>query len=155
MSTQLKAHVAINASDLDRSIAFYRAFFGQEPAKVRTDYAKFEIADPPLNFTLNQATPADERPNRHSAGAVNHLGIQVASTELVDSAARRLSEAGLLTREERDTDCCYALQDKVWAEDPDGHAWEIFVVKQADTGLKAESSTGCCDDSCCSEESVA
>ncbi len=154
MSIPLKAHVAVNVSNIDRSVAFYRAFFGQEPAKIRADYAKFEIEDPPLNFTLNQATSEGDRPSRRSAGAVNHLGIQVASTESVDSAARRLTRAGLLTREERDTDCCYALQDKVWAEDPDGHAWEIFVVKQADTGPDAGRANGCCQDTCCSEESA-
>lgn len=117
----LKAHVAINVKDLERSIEFYRKMLGIEPSKVRRGYAKFDVQNPPLNFTLNQV-PFGER------GALSHLGIQVAST--IDVLAMRESwiEAGLVTRDEMQTDCCYAKQDKTWVHDPDGNEWEVFVL---------------------------
>lgn len=133
MTDLLKTHLALNVSDLDRSVSFYTSFFGQSPAKLRGDYAKFELDDPPLNFTLNVGKPAGAQACCSPQG-INHLGIQVASTEAVTAAAERLAAAGLDLREERGVDCCYARQDKVWAEDPDGHPWEVFVVTQADTG---------------------
>ena len=148
MSTTLKTHVALNTARFDESVAFYRAFFGAEPVKHKPGYAKFDVAQPPLNFTLNQVADAPTK------GEVNHLGIQVASTDEVVAAAKRLEEAGLATYEETGTDCCYALQDKVWATDPDGHGWEVFVVKVGDTrpDLDASASSDaepCCDDACC------
>jgi catechol 2,3-dioxygenase-like lactoylglutathione lyase family enzyme len=117
----IKAHVAINVKDLERSIEFYKKMLGIEPSKVRRGYAKFDVQNPPLNFTLNQV-PFGER------GALSHLGIQVAST--IDVLAMRESwiEAGLVTRDEMQTDCCYAKQDKTWVHDPDGNEWEVFVL---------------------------
>jgi catechol 2,3-dioxygenase-like lactoylglutathione lyase family enzyme len=126
MSTTLKVHVALNTERFEESVTFYRAFFGIEPVKLKPGYAKFDVAAPPLNFTLNEG-PVKQ------AGALNHLGIQVASSEEVREAAARLVQAGLATFEEKDTDCCYALQDKVWVQDPNGYRWEVFVVKVADT----------------------
>lgn len=117
----LKAHLAINVKNVTESLAFYRKLWGIEPAKVRTGYAKFDVQNPPLNFTLNEV-PFNER------GALSHLGIQVASTADVLATRERWGAAGLLTREEMQTSCCYALQDKAWVRDPDGNEWEVFVV---------------------------
>lgn len=119
----LKAHLALNVNDVTESIDFYRKLFGIEPSKVRTGYAKFDVQNPPLNFTLNQGSV----PNR---GALSHLGIQVSSTEDVLATRQKWTEAGLLTRDEMQTNCCYATQDKTWTRDPDGNEWEVFVVLQ-------------------------
>lgn len=117
----LKAHLALNVKDVERSIEFYRKMLGIEPSKVRTGYAKFDIQNPPLNLTLNE-NPFNER------GALSHLGIQVASTGEVLAMREKWAEAGLITRDEMQTDCCYATQDKTWVRDPDGNEWEAFVV---------------------------
>lgn len=119
----LKAHLAINVRDTEKSIEFYKKMFGIEPAKVRTGYAKFDVQNPPLNFTLNQVAFTD-------SGALSHLGIQVAATADVLTLRDRWNEAGLAAREEMDTSCCYAVQDKAWVSDPDGNEWEVFVVKE-------------------------
>jgi catechol 2,3-dioxygenase-like lactoylglutathione lyase family enzyme len=118
----LRPHLAINVSDVDRSIPFYTALFGVEPAKVKSDYAKFEVATPPLNLTLNARERSGE------LGAFNHAGIQVDTTDDVLAAQLRLKSAGLATFDEMDTTCCYAKQDKIWVHDPDGTPWEIFTV---------------------------
>jgi catechol 2,3-dioxygenase-like lactoylglutathione lyase family enzyme len=117
----LKAHLALNVKNVEESIAFYRKMLGIEPSKVRTGYAKFDVQNPPLNLTLNQHA-FNER------GALSHLGIQVASTNDVLATRQRWEEVGLLTRDEMQTSCCYALQDKTWVRDPDGNEWEVFVV---------------------------
>ncbi|MEM9903425.1 MAG: ArsI/CadI family heavy metal resistance metalloenzyme [Cyanobacteria bacterium P01_D01_bin.44] len=122
-----KTHVALRVVDLDQSIAFYRALFEVEPVKYKPGYAKFDVENPGLNLTLNVSDGIAPR------GSLSHLGIQVDSIAAVQAAIARLQAAGLHPIEERDTDCCYALQDKVWATDPDGNRWEIFVVKVADT----------------------
>ena len=117
----LKAHLAINVREVERSIEFYKKMLGIEPSKVRTGYAKFDVQNPPLNLTLNQAPFTD-------SGALSHLGIQVAGTEDV-LALKTLWEAqGLIPREEMQTTCCYAMQDKAWVHDPDGNEWEVFTV---------------------------
>ena len=117
----LKAHLALNVRNVEESIVFYRKMLGIEPSKVRTGYAKFDVQNPPLNLTLNQH-PFNER------GALSHLGIQVASTDDVLATRKRWEEVGLVTRDEMQTACCYALQDKTWVRDPDGNEWEVFVV---------------------------
>ena len=127
MTSQLKVHVALNVNDLEESVKFYRAMFGVDPVKFKPGYAKFDIAEPSLNLTLNHGAEVKER------GALNHLGIQVSGTEQVIAAKERFKEAGLATFDEMNTECCYALQDKVWVTDPNGYRWEVFVVKVADT----------------------
>jgi len=117
----LKAHLALNVHSVERSIEFYRKLLGIEPSKVRTGYAKFDVQNPPLNLTLNEHHFADR-------GALSHLGIQVDSTADVLATREKWVEAGLLTRDEMQTSCCYALQDKTWVRDPDGNEWEVFVV---------------------------
>ena len=118
----LRPHLALTVTDVERSIPFYEALLGSAPAKVRDDYAKFEVADPALNLTLNKG-------ERNGAlGAFNHAGIQVESTDDVLAAKLRLQKAGLATFDEMETTCCYAKQDKIWVHDPDGTPWEIFTV---------------------------
>jgi catechol 2,3-dioxygenase-like lactoylglutathione lyase family enzyme len=150
--TPLKVHVALNVNDVDESVRFYQAMFGAEPVKHKPGYAKFDIAEPPLNLTLNKNGAVD------SPGALNHLGIQVATTDDVLRAKARLEQAGLTTFDEMGTDCCYALQDKIWIADPDGYRWEFFVVKLSDTKPEVtftaarESATNprsCCAPDCC------
>lgn len=119
--TALKAHLAINVNNVEKSLGFYRKLFAIEPSKVRTGYAKFDVQNPPLNFTLNEV-PVSNR------GALSHMGIQVRSTEDVLATRERWQAAGLLTRDEMQTNCCYATQDKTWVRDPDGNEWEVFVV---------------------------
>jgi catechol 2,3-dioxygenase-like lactoylglutathione lyase family enzyme len=141
-------HLSLDVPDLDRAVGFYTELFGREPAKRRAGYAKFELADPPVAVALQQArTPA-----------LSHLGIRVETTAEVDSAAERLRRSGLVTLEERDTDCCYARQDKVWVADPAGHRWEVYTVladvEEDDhdpaaaaaccTPVEGEAATGCC-----------
>lgn len=119
----LKAHLALNVRDVVKSIDFYQKMLGIEPSKVRTGYAKFDVQNPPLNLTLNEVA-FNER------GALSHLGIQVASTEDVLAMREKWSHSGLVTRDEMQTNCCYATQDKTWVRDPDGNEWEVFVVLQ-------------------------
>jgi catechol 2,3-dioxygenase-like lactoylglutathione lyase family enzyme len=117
----LKAHLALNVHNVEQSIKFYRKMLGIEPSKVRTGYAKFDVQNPPLNLTLNEFSFAER-------GALSHLGIQVASTDDVVIIREKWMEEGLVTRDEMQTSCCYALQDKAWVRDPDGNEWEVFVV---------------------------
>jgi catechol 2,3-dioxygenase-like lactoylglutathione lyase family enzyme len=117
----LKAHLAINVRNLDKSLVFYSKLFGIEPSKVRTGYAKFDVQNPPLNFTLNEGAVSE-------AGALSHMGIQVESTADVLAIRQAWADAGLYTRDEMQTDCCFARQDKTWVRDPDGNEWEAFVV---------------------------
>ncbi|MCI0442531.1 VOC family protein [bacterium] len=124
--SNLKVHLALNTEKFAESVSFYKSFFGKDPVKLKPGYAKFDIESPSLNLTLNEGPVP-------SKGALNHLGIQVASTDDVVAASARLKAAGLLTREELNTDCCYALQDKVWIKDPNGYEWEVFTVKIGDT----------------------
>ena len=119
--TALKAHLALNVRNVKQSIEFYKKLLGIEPSKVRTGYAKFDVQNPPLNLTLNEH-PFSER------GALSHLGIQVAATADVLSMRERWASAGLITRDEMQTNCCFAFQDKTWVRDPDGNEWEVFVV---------------------------
>src|SRR5258706_8610821 len=119
--TALKAHLSLNVRSVERSVDFYRKLLGIEPSKTRTGYAKFDLQNPPLNLALNEATP-------NGRGALSHLGIQVASTADVLATRQKWNDAGLLTHDEMQTSCCYAVQDKTWVQDPDGNEWEVFVV---------------------------
>jgi len=132
-----RPHLAITVSDVERSIPFYDALFGVEPVKVRPGYAKFEVADPALNFTLSEGERG------RGLGAFNHAGIEVASTADVLAAKERLVEAGLATFDEMNTTCCYARQDKIWVRDPDGTPWEIFTVLEQEEAV-AEQQRACC-----------
>jgi len=117
----LKAHLALNVRNVEQSMEFYRKLLGIEPSKVRNGYAKFDVENPPLNLTLNEVLFKER-------GALSHLGIQVASTEDVLAMREKWMTAGFVTRDEMQTNCCYAMQDKTWVQDPDGNEWEVFVV---------------------------
>lgn len=139
----LKPHISLNVKDIETSTEFYKKLFGIEPMKFikgnttthsivkdrlgeesekpRYGYAKFDVQTPALNFVLNEVPYAE-------GGTLSHLGIQVESTDDVLKTRERWIESGLLTVDEMKIDCCYALQDKTWARDPDGNEWEVFVV---------------------------
>lgn len=125
-----RLQLALNVSDLEASVAFYSAMFGVEPHKRRPGYANFAIAQPPLKLVLIETSEATR--GTGTAGALNHLGVEVASTADVAAARDRFADAGLAAFDENDTTCCYALQDKVWVHDPAGAPWEVYVVKDED-----------------------
>ena len=127
----------MNVSNVETSIEFYKKMFGIEPSKVRTGYAKFDVQNPPLNLTLNQNVITGQ-------GALSHLGIQVAATEDVISLREQWKERGLEPREEMQTTCCYALQDKAWVNDPDGNEWEVFTVLEDNLPEAKSNDAACC-----------
>ncbi|MEC4572516.1 ArsI/CadI family heavy metal resistance metalloenzyme [Streptomyces virginiae] len=135
-----RVQLALRVADLEGSIAFYSKLFDTEPAKRRPGYANFAIAEPPLKLVLIEGAAGEET-------RLDHLGVEVASTEDVGAAATRLGEAGLATSEENDTTCCYALQDKVWVTGPGKEPWEVYVVK-ADADTLAKSADGA-PQACC------
>ncbi|HEY2272444.1 MAG TPA: ArsI/CadI family heavy metal resistance metalloenzyme [Jatrophihabitantaceae bacterium] len=116
-----RVQLALNVDNLEESIAFYTKLFATEPAKVRTGYANFAVAEPPLKLVLIE--------NPGVGGSVNHLGVEVADTDTVDAEQARLADAGFASIAERGTTCCYAKQDKFWVEGaPNGERWEIYTV---------------------------
>ncbi|MDN5895663.1 MAG: VOC family protein [Nocardioides sp.] len=117
-----RVQLALRVSDLESSIAFYTALFGTEPAKRRPGYANFAIAEPPLKLVLLEG-------EAERATVMDHLGVEVSSTDEVVAAKDRFVESDLATFEETDTECCYALQDKVWVHGPGAEPWEVYVVK--------------------------
>ncbi|MFE2290546.1 ArsI/CadI family heavy metal resistance metalloenzyme [Streptomyces sp. NPDC059452] len=117
-----RAQLALNVADLEASVTFYSKLFGVEPAKRRPGYANFAITTPPLKLVLIQGEPDQET-------RLDHLGVEVETTDEVTAATTRLKDAGLATFEENDTSCCYALQDKVWVHGPGREPWEVYVVK--------------------------
>ena len=126
-TTTSRVQLALNVSDLEASVAFYAAMFGVQPHKRRPGYANFAIAEPPLKLVLIETSEATR--GTGTAGALNHLGVEVGSTDDVAAARARFTEAGLAAFDENDTTCCYALQDKVWVHDPAGAPWEVYTVK--------------------------
>lgn len=137
-----RLQLALNVVDLDQAVAFYGKLFATEPSKIRPGYANFAISDPPLKLVLFESA-ASER--------INHLGVEVMSTEEVDAAAGRLESAGEELRADSGA-CCYAVQEKFWLTDPDGSAWEVYTVLSdtADTGACCSSSDGAASASGCS-----
>jgi catechol 2,3-dioxygenase-like lactoylglutathione lyase family enzyme len=127
-----RVQLALNVDDMDAAVAFYSTLFGAEPAKRRPGYANFALDDPALKLVLFE--------NPGQGGTLNHLGVEVGSTVEVVAATRRYAEAGLSTRVEDGTTCCYALQDKVWVNGPGGHSWEVYAVL-ADAGTELEGMT--------------
>ena len=116
-----RVQLALRVADLEGSIAFYSTLFRTGPAKRRPGYANFTIAEPPLKLVLLEGSPGEET-------RLDHLGVEVESTGLVDEAHRRLADAGLATRPEDQTTCCYAVQDKVWVTGPGREPWEVYTV---------------------------
>ena len=115
-----RVQLALNVSDLDAAVGFYSKLFATAPAKVRPGYANFAIAEPPLKLVLIEAAG--------TPGSLNHLGVEVEAPQDVADTQARLSDEGLATATEEGVTCCYALQDKVWVDDPDGAPWEIYTV---------------------------
>ncbi len=115
-----RVQLALNVSNLEEAIAFYSKLFATEPTKVRAGYANFAIAEPPLKLVLIEGSG--------DPGTLNHLGVEVASTHAVAAATERLSAEGLACASEDEVSCCFAVQDKVWIDAPDGEPWEIYAV---------------------------
>ena len=115
-----RVQLALNVSDLDAAVAFYTKLFATEPAKRRPGYANFAVAEPPLKLVLIEGSGPP--------GTLNHLGVEVEDTDAVTAATRRLQADGLPTAVEDEVACCFAVQDKVWVDAPDGEPWEIYTV---------------------------
>lgn len=115
-----RAQLAPNVDDFDAAIVFYSTLFATEPAKIKPGYANFAIADPPLKLVLME--------NPAQGGTLNHLGVDVDSSDVVHDEIVRLQEAGMFTDEQINTTCCFATQDKVWVTAPGGERWEVYTV---------------------------
>jgi catechol 2,3-dioxygenase-like lactoylglutathione lyase family enzyme len=132
-----RVQIALRVADLRASVEFYSKLFGAEPAKQRPGYANFAVAEPPLKLVLIEGRPGE-------ATRLDHLGVEVESTDQVTAATARLAGQGLNTAVEENTACCYAVQDKVWVTGPGHEPWEVYVVKaDAGTLTKAADSTCC------------
>jgi catechol 2,3-dioxygenase-like lactoylglutathione lyase family enzyme len=132
-----RIQLALRVADLEGSVAFYTRLFGAEPAKRRPGYANFAIAEPPLKLVLIEGTPGE--PTR-----MDHLGVEVETTDEVTAATARLSAEGLATATEQDTACCYAVQDKVWVTGPGQEPWEVYVAKGDADVLDKPADSACC-----------
>ena len=138
-----RVQLALNVSDLDEAVAFYSKLFGAEPAKRQPGYANFAIAEPPLKLVLMESRDAR---GRGVAGALNHLGVEVATPDEVVATTGRLRDEGLETEVQDQTTCCFAVQDKVWVNDPDGAPWEVYTVladAPAESGIAGDGSCSC------------
>ncbi len=135
-----RIQLALNVDDLDAAIVFYSTLFNTAPAKVKPGYANFAINEPPLKLVLLE--------NPGQGGTLNHLGVEVTSSEQVHDEIARLTEAGMFTEEEIGSTCCFATQDKVWVSGPGGERWEVYT-KLADSetffgDLPVVEEAGCC-----------
>ncbi len=135
---QQRMHISLNVKSLRDSLSFYRVLFNTNPAKVRTGYAKFDLHDPALNFSLNEY-PEDTR-------SQGHFGVQVKNTRNVRELFERYQRAGFKILAKNDVECCYAEQSKIWLADPDGNRWEVFVTTVPDA------EEGCGPDCICHKE---
>ena len=144
-----RVQLALNVSDLEGAIDFYSKLFGTEPAKRRPGYANFAIAEPSLKLVLMENAEAR---GAGVGGALNHLGVEVESTDLVSAATQRLTGEGLDTVSQDATTCCYAVQDKVWVHDPDQVPWEVYTVL-ADAPADVQT-LGCGVDDACSTSGI-
>src|SRR3954464_14110274 len=134
-----RVQLALNVDNIDEAVAFYSKLFGTEPAKRRDGYANFAVANPPLKLVLLE--------NPGQGGTLNHLGVEVDSTDAVDAEQTRLAEVGLASVDERGTTCCYAKQDKFWVDGaPAGQRWEIYTVLEDSATFFAADKDGpeCC-----------
>ena len=137
-----RIQLALNVEDVDAAVVFYERLFGTPPAKRRPGYANFAIAEPPLKLVLIES--------KGRGGTLNHLGVEVFSTEEVVAAQERLASAGLDPQPEMKTSCCYAVQDKVCVHDPDGAPWETYVVL-ADAPVGPHAVPSASGAECCAE----
>jgi catechol 2,3-dioxygenase-like lactoylglutathione lyase family enzyme len=142
-----RAQLALNVDDLDEAITFYSKLFNTAPAKVKPGYANFAVAEPPLKLVLIE--------NPGHGGTLNHLGVEVGSSDAVHAEIARLTDEGMVTEEEIAATCCFATQDKVWVTGPAGEKWEVYtVLVDSDTfgkdsaAVSPEVPGGCSCDSC-------
>ncbi|APE15958.1 glyoxalase/bleomycin resistance/dioxygenase family protein [Mycobacterium sp. WY10] len=135
-----RIQLALNVDDIDAAITFYSKLFNTEPAKVKPGYANFAIAEPPLKLVLLE--------NPGQGGSLNHLGVEVESSDLVHSEISRLTNEGMFTEEEIGTTCCFATQDKVWVTGPGGERWEVYT-KLADSDTFFGSAPEAEENRCC------
>ena len=142
-----RVQLAINVTDIDAAVAFYSKLFRSEPAKRRPGYANFAVAEPPLKLVLIESAAG--------APTLNHLGVEVASSDEVAATTRRLADEGLSTDVEDGVECCYALQDKVWVSDPDGAPWEVYTVLSDSEASTLRAESGCGAGACATEPSGA
>jgi catechol 2,3-dioxygenase-like lactoylglutathione lyase family enzyme/uncharacterized cupredoxin-like copper-binding protein len=132
----MRPHLSLDVRNVPASVAFYEKVFGVAPQKQTQDYAKFDLTEPALNFSLVSSTGR--------LSSVDHLGIEVESVEEISTWKVRLQAQGVLERVEENTACCFARQDKLWFSDPDGNAWEVFTVHEQLPVEGILSNTGCC-----------
>ena len=143
-----RVQLALNVSNIDEAVAFYSKLFATEPAKRKPGYANFAVESPPLKLVLIE--------NPDAPATLNHLGVEVLSTDEVAAAQARLSGDGMATATEENVTCCYAVQDKVWVDDPDGAPWEIYTVLAAsDTPMGDPVETAACGAGACSTDAAA
>ena len=142
-----RVQLALSVDDVEAAVAFYSRLFRAEPAKRRPGYANFALDDPALKLVLIE--------NPGAGGSLNHLGVEVATAAEVVDATRRLAAAGLATRVEDGTTCCYALQDKVWVTGPGGERWEVYTVLADAPDMRGEVTAmdDCCEPECCESSS--
>ena len=140
----MRVQLALNVSDLDAAVDFYSKLFDTEPAKRRPGYANFGVVEPPLKLVLVEGQGAP--------GTLNHLGVEVSDAAMVRAATSRLAATGVATATEDDVECCYARQDKVWVDAPDGEPWEVYAVLDevempagALGGVEPDADTACCE----------
>lgn len=137
-----RVQLALNVDDVDKAVGFYTKLFGVAPAKRREGYANFAVANPALKLVLVE--------NPGHGGTLNHLGVEVESTDIVDAEHARLAEVGMASVDERGTTCCYAKQDKFWVDGaPDGERWEIYTVLEDSPTFFSQEHDGpdCCSTS--------
>ncbi|MFC8525770.1 ArsI/CadI family heavy metal resistance metalloenzyme [Nocardia sp. NPDC057227] len=148
-----RIQLALDVDDLDTAIGFYSTLFGTGPAKRKPGYANFAIENPPLKLVLLE--------NRGSGGRLNHLGVEVETSEQVHAEIARLSGAGLFTEEQLAATCCFATQDKVWVTGPDAERWEVYTVLADTEHFGADAQAACCGtgaeaaSSCCGSDTKA
>ena len=132
-----RVQLALNVADVDAAVDFYSRLFGTEPHKRRDGYANFEVSEPPLKLVLIENTSA-------ASGSLNHLGVEVDSTDKVTAATRRLADQGMNTDVEEQVDCCFAVQDKVWVDGDDGTRWEIYTITDDEGTASLSGDAACC-----------
>lgn len=135
----MRPHISIDVKNVTATVEFYKKIFGVNPSKFNENYAKFDLKNPNLNFTMQTA--------KGECSKVSHFGVELESVEEVVDWQKKLESAGLIKAVETGTNCCYAVQDKVWVQDPDGNAWEFFFVHQqlpVEGELNKSSNSACC-----------
>jgi catechol 2,3-dioxygenase-like lactoylglutathione lyase family enzyme len=131
-----RVQLALNVDNLDEAVEFYSKLFNTQPAKLKAGYANFAVADPALKLVLLE--------NPGKGGTLNHLGVEVESSDTVHAEISRLEQQGMFTEEEIGTTCCFATQDKVWVTGPGGEKWEIYTVLADSETFGSASAASCC-----------